>query len=157
MDENEYRIVVDAVGVTAESAVAGEESTTEKSYGEKSAESLSKGVKGLVSYAAVKGTAEQLIQAEIGRVELRTGASEYQQRLQASYNIVSGIANSAVVLGIGAATGNLPLAIIGTITGLFSTVLSGIQKDYTLRLEQRKEDISISMASKRASTGGRRQ
>lgn len=149
-----YEVVFKYETNAQKKAVANDETAKKQDRREKS---FAKGAESIISYAAVKGTAEQLIQAEIGRVELRTGASEYQQRLQSSYNIVSGMANSAVALGIGAATGNLPLALIGTITSLFSTVLSGIQKDYTLRLEQRQENISIGIAAQRASTGGRRQ
>lgn len=152
-----YEVIIRAEDIKKKSAVAGTEEKTEKTYGEKSAASLEKGVKGLVSYASVKGLAEQLITAEIGRVELRTGAAEYQQRIQTVYSVGSSVVNSAVAIGIGAATGNLPLVLIGTATKAVSWLIGGIQRQIDLNLKQAGEDISIGMATRRASTNGRRQ
>lgn len=152
-----YEVIIRAEDIKKKSAVAGTEEKTEKTYGEKSAASLEKGVKGLVSYASVKSTAEQLITAEIGRVELRTGAAEYQQRIQTVYSVGSSVVNSAGAIGIGAATGNLPLVLIGTATKAVSWLIGGIQRQIELNLKQAGEDISIGMATQRASTNGRRQ
>ena len=152
-----YEVIIRAEDIKKKSAVAGTEEKTEKTYGEKSAASLEKGVKGLVSYASVKGLAEQLITAEIGRVELRTGAAEYQQRIQTVYSVGSSVVNSAVAIGIGAATGNLPLVLIGTATKAVSWLIGGIQRQIELNIKQAGEDISIGMATRRASTNGRRQ
>lgn len=152
-----YEVIIRAEDTKKKSAVAGTEEKSEKTYGEKSAASLEKGVKGLVSYASVKGLAEQLITAEIGRVELRTGAAEYQQRIQTVYSVGSSVVNSAVAIGIGAATGNLPLVLIGTATKAVSWLMGGIQRQIDLNLKQAGEDISIGMATRRASTNGRRQ
>ena len=152
-----YEVIIRAEDIKKKSAVAGTEEKTEKTYGEKSAASLEKGVKGLVSYASVKGLAEQLITAEIGRVELRTGAGEYQQRIQTVYSVGSSVVNSAVAIGIGAATGNLPLVLIGTAKKAVSRLIGGIQRQIELNLKQAGEDIAIGMATRRASTNGRRQ
>lgn len=158
MADKSYEIIVRAEGVEQKSAVAGNNSgSSEKTYGEKTAASLEKGIKGLVSYASVKGLAEQLITAEIGRVELRTGAAEYQQRIQTVYSVGSSVLNSAVAIGVGAATGNLPLVLIGTATKAVSWLIGGIQRQIDLNLKQAGEDISIGMATRRASTNGRRQ
>ena len=150
-----YEVWVRAEGAEEKKAVAGD--NTPKTYGEKTAASLEKGIKGLVSYAAVKTTAEQLITAEIGRVELRTGASEYQQRIQTVYSIGSSIVNSGVTIGIGAATGNLPLVLISAVTNGLKWVSNVIQKEITLGLEESRENISIGLATRRAGTNGRRQ
>ncbi len=138
------------------SAVAGS-SGEEKTYAQKSASSLEKGVKGLVTYSAIKGTAERLIQTEIGRVELATGAKEYQQRLQQTYSIGSFIANNSISVAVGLATGNAPLALIGVATNVFGGLIEGFQRQRTLSLEEASENISIGLAAKRASTNGRRQ
>lgn len=138
------------------SAVAGS-SGEEKTYAQKTASSLEKGVKGLVTYSAVKGTAERLIQTEIGRVELATGAKEYQQRLQQAYGIGSFIANNTISVAVGFVTGNAPLALIGVATSILGGALEGFQKQRTLRLEEANENISIGLAARRASTNGRRQ
>ena len=158
MADKSYEIIVRAEGVEQKSAVAGNNSgSSEKTYGEKSAASLEKGVKGLVSYASAKGLAEQLITAEIGRVELRTGAAEYQQRIQTVYSIGSSIANSVVSIGVGVKTGNLPLVLIGLATKGMQTLIGVLQKQKELNLKEANENVSINMATQRASTGGRRQ
>lgn len=152
-----YEVIIRAEDIKKKSAVAGTEEKTEKTYGEKSAASLEKGVKGLVSYAAVKSTAEQLITAEIGRVELRTGAAEYQQRIQTVYSIVDSAFSSAVSIGGGAATGNLPLVLIGLATKGVQTLFNYINKAEQIQLESQNESISIGIATRRAGSYGRRQ
>lgn len=157
-ENHSYEVIIRAENVEKKSAVAGNNSeSSEKTYGEKTAASLEKGLKGLVSYQAVKSTAEQLITAEIGRVELRTGAAEYQQRIQTMYSIGSSIANSVVSIGVGAATGNLPLVLIGLATKGIQTAISVYQKQLQLNLQKADENISIGLVSRRASTGARRQ
>lgn len=152
-----YEVILRAEDTTKKSAVAGTEEKTEKTYGEKTAASLEKGIKGLVSYASFKSTSEQLITAEIGRVELRTGATEYQQRIQTVYTVVDSVFSSGVTIGLGIATGNAPIAIIGTTTKAMGWLIGGIQRQIDLNLKQAGEDISIGMATRRASTNGRRQ
>lgn len=142
--------------IKEKSAVAGDKNK-KMSYADKTFNSLERGAKGLVSYASIKGTAEQIIQPEIARIELRTGASEYQQRVQSVYNIASSAANSLVSIGIGAATGNLPLVLIGVATKAVHSLITVAQRQLDLTLKEAKEDISINMASNRASTNGRRQ
>lgn len=157
-ESHSHEVIIRAENVEKKSAVAGNNSeSSEKTYGEKSAASLEKGVKGLVSYAAVKSTAEQLITAEIGRVELRTGAAEYQQRIQTVYSIGSSIANSVVSIGVGAVTGNLPLVLIGLATKGAQALFSYFNKIKQIQLESQNESISIGIATRRAGSYGRRQ
>ena len=152
-----YEIFVHGDGMTGKkSAVAGTK-TKEKSYGEKTASSLEKGVNGIVSYSAVKGTAEQLVTAEMGRVELKTGASEFQARLQTAYSIGSTLASTGAAITIGAVTGNLPLVLITAATQGIQWLIQGFQKQITLSLEGRLQGISIDMATRRAGENGRRQ
>lgn len=154
-----YEVVIRAADAKKKSAVAGENDSGsgKKTLGEKYESSLERGLKGLVSYQAVKSTAEQLITAEIGRVELRTGAAEYQQRIQTVYSIGSSIANSVVSIGVGAVTGNLPLVLIGLATKGIQTAISVYQKQMQLNLQKADENVSIGLVSRRASTGARRQ
>ena len=143
------------------SAVAGANEQTggggKKTYGEKTAASLEKGVKGLIAYSSIKGTAEQLINTEVGRIELRTGAAEYQQRIQSAVNIGMSAISSAGSVLVGAATGNLPLVLIGLATKGIQTAISVYQKQVQLNLQKADENISIGLVSRRASTGARRQ
>lgn len=158
----DYEIILRAEDAEGNSAVAGANEQTgggggKKTYGEKTAASLEKGVKGLIAYSSIKGTAEQLVTAEIGRVELRTGASEYQARLQRTYSIVSSVVNAGMAVGVGVATGNLPLALISVATQGIQWFIQGFQKQTNLSLAATLQNISIDMATRRASTDGRRQ
>lgn len=157
----DYEIILRAEDAEGNSAVAGSNEQTgggsKKTYGEKTAASLEKGVKGLIAYSSIKGTAEQLVTAEIGRVELRTGASEYQARLQRTYSIVSSAVNAGMTVGVGVVTGNLPLALISVATQGIQWFIQGFQKQTNLSLAATLQNISIDMATRRASTDGRRQ
>ena len=158
----DYEIILRAEDAEGNSAVAGANEQTgggggKKTYGEKTAASLEKGVKGLIAYSSIKGTAEQLINTEVGRIELRTGAAEYQQRIQTAVNIGMSAISSAGSVLVGAATGNLPLVLIGLATKGIQTAISVYQKQVQLNLQKADENISIGLVSRRASTGARRQ
>ena len=98
-----------------------------------------------------------MINTEIGRIELRTGAAEYQQRIQTAVNIGMSAISSAGSVLVGAATGNLPLVLIGLATKGIQTAISVYQKQVQLNLQKADENISIGLVSRRASTGARRQ
>ena len=158
---NDYHVYVEFSGdEPQETAVAGggNKGSTQQgqTYGEQTAESLRKGVKGLVSFGAIKNTATDLIGRSFGTIELRTGASEYEQRQQFIFGKVNEGINAAGVIGVGIATGNAPLAIIGVVTGLISQLTDVIFKAHTLQLEQTVENQSLQMATVRAGVNNRR-
>lgn len=149
-----YHIYISFDDGRDEGAVAGQKG--QKTYGEKTAQSLEKGVKGLVSFEALKSTATQLIGHSIGTVELRTGAREYEQRQQFLFDRINEGVNTGAMLAIGAATGNLPLALIGAATSAISKLTNILMRAHTLNLEQTIEDTSIRLQSIRAGAGSRR-
>lgn len=159
--KNEYHLYVHADNVgEKKKVVAGaknENKTSEaKSYGEKTADSAAKAIKGMVSYASVKSFADNLVSYEISQVNLRTGAAEYEQKLEFAQTAVNRFRDTAVSVGIGLATGNAPLAILGAATSLFNTLIGYAQRANTIRTQQNLEDVSIGMASQRAGVSGRR-
>lgn len=153
-----YKIIIEIRGGRNKtSPVAGETTKTdEEKYKEKWDNSLEKGLTGLVSYGALSSTADKLISYEISQVELRTGAREKEQRMQTVYNISKKVVNSAVMLGVGAATGNLPLVAIGLMTSLFNSGINLAQNIRTLETKKSLESTSISMQNERAGVQGRR-
>lgn len=159
--KNEYHLYIhaDEVG-EKKKVVAGEKNenktSTPKSYGEKTADSAAKAVKSMVSYNTAKSFADNIISYELSQVNLRTGAAEYEQKLQFAQTAVNKFRDTAVSVGIGLATGNAPLAIFGAVTSLFGTLISYAQRANTLRTQENLENISIGMASRRAGVSGRR-
>ena len=148
----EYHIKV-SFDSEPKSPVAGAQ---EKSYAEKSSPSLEKGVKGLVSFGAIKSTASTLIGHQINTIELRTGAREYEQRVSYLVDRTSeAISTGGLVLG-GIATGNIGIAAVGVVTMLANKLLNIGIKAHTLSLQTTLENMSISLATIRAGAGNRR-
>lgn len=137
-----------------DSPIAGQKQ--EKTYGEKSAASLEKGIKGLVSFGAVKRTAQTIIGHSVSTIELRTGAAEYEQQVQFTYDRISEGITAGVMIGGGIMTGNLPLVAIGLVSSATNKLLNIIMKQDTINLKRNEEDVSIRMQNIRAGTSGRR-
>ena len=133
--------------------VLQDESGEEKSNWADNAESAKSAVHKIVSRATAMAVADKLISYDISTVSLRTGAKEYEQKLQFGYSLIQ---QTAVPLAVGAATGGLAGAAIGI---AFSFVMQGIgwvQNAQTIRYNQELENISISMANTRAGVTGSR-
>lgn len=112
--------------------------------------------KKLVSFATIASTADRIATTTISEVSLRTGAVEYEQRLDAAYSAGKSIIGAGATLAIGAATGTLPIVALGMAMSSINKALSISQKATYLRAEESLENISIGMASIRAGTNGRR-
>lgn len=159
MEGNTYHLYVHFGGEDGEkSAVAGNQSSEKKevSYADKSARSAQRAIKHLVSYASVAATADKLIGYEISQVELKTGAREYEQKLQFGYGIGKKVAGTGVAIGLGIASGNLPAVAIGLVASGINKLISIGQNYNTLKTKENLENVSIDMANVRAGTAGRR-
>lgn len=160
MAESTYHLYIHAEDFAgSKSAVAGQNGgagTSSKPQGNKGAEGASKALMGLVSYSSIAATADKLIGYEVSQVELRTGAREYEQKLQFGYSMAKkGVGIGAAVVG-GIATGNLPAVAIGLVAAGINSVIKISQNANTLRTQESLENISIGMANVRAGTAGRR-
>lgn len=148
-------IVIDLSSGEKKKAVAQNNAPTSGSS-QNAGTNTEKAMKNLVSYGSIKHTADKIVSYQIGTVELRTGAREYEQKLQFGYQVGSKLLNTAVMIGGAAATGNLPLAVIGVATSAISTGFDIWQKQNTININENREDISIAMQIKRAGNFGRR-
>ena len=162
-DSREYHIIVHFDGAEdKKSAVAGTgtgSTGTDTASGSGGSDKLVNAAKQMVSFAAVKSTADQLINYEISQVALETGATEYEQRLSYSYNVASQVVGAGASLVIGAATGGpvgFALAAVGIVTSGVQKLIGIAQKQRQLNTEQSLENISIGMATVRAGVTGRR-
>lgn len=149
-----YEVVFKYETNAQKKAVANDETAKKQDRREKS---FAKGAESIISYANIKGTASQFISREVNRIELRTGASEFQQRVQTVYNMATSILDTGVSIGIGVATGNLPLVALTAVTKGLNALIDVVQNQYDINLKRQFEGISIGLASQRASTNGRRQ
>lgn len=142
------------------SSVAGNYSNTNEKSSPSNADQSARGImtatKKMVSYAAIKGTADNLISYEISQVELRTGAAEMEQRLSTVHSIASQSLDAGVALGVGIATGTWPIVIMGMVTKGINQIISYAQRKNTISTENALEDVSIRMRTLRAGVSGRR-
>ncbi len=151
-----FHIYIHYEGEDGESPVAGESGGSSKSYGAKTERSLEKGLKGLVSFGAVKSTAQNLVNLQTRTIELRTGASEFEQKLQLiNDSIFQGIGAGGLIFA-GAKTGNLPAVLIGLGASLVDKLFSIYARQREINIKQNLEDVSIRMSNIRAGVGGRR-
>lgn len=153
-DNNEFHIYIHTDGASdSKSTVAGANNTESDVFFETG---LEKAAAGIVSFATTASLADNLISYAISQVSLETGATEYEERLAASYSIAKSIGGAGVALIGGALTGNLAAAAVGVAFSGLSKIISIEQKRQTLATNQALEDISINMARVRAGVGGRR-
>lgn len=161
-ESNEYHIYVHIDGgKETKSAVAGAGtgSTGTDNVSETSDDSVMDAVtnklKKMVSFAAVKSTADKIVNYNISQVSLRTGASEYEQRLSFTYNTASQVVGAGAALATGGPAG-LAVAAIGLAVSGIHKIMAITQKEDTLRMQESLENVSMGMARVRAGTSGRR-
>lgn len=157
---NEYviRIKLDGLpdggsGPVSNPSVGSSKDGGEKSYWAKSADSAKSAAQKLVSIGTAASIADNLISYEVNSVSLRTGATEYEQKLQFGYSTLK---STAVPLVVGAATGGLPGAAIGLVMGLAMQGIQWAQNARTMIFNQNLENVSIGMATVRAGVTGSR-
>lgn len=150
-------IHLDEVGESSAMAGGAEnKSESASSGGDATAKGIQAAAKKIVSYAAIKATADQVISGNLSMVELSTGAAEYEQRLQASYNITKQIWNAGETVVVGALAGGLPGAIAGLFVSGVHTAISYGFRSVTLAKQKTIENVSIGLMNIRAGTAGRR-
>ena len=123
---------------------------------EKKAAGAESALKSMVSFAAVRTFADRLISYEISQVSLRTGAREYEQKLQFAYSMTNKGINLITAGYVGYKMGGLIGAGVAVGTSLFYNAITYAQNANTIATNKSLEDISIGMASERAGVSGRR-
>ena len=159
MADNEYRIVIQLPSDGAESRVmsgGNGAAAPVKTDSEKRTEGAAKALKGMVSFSAVRAFANNLISYEISQVELRTGAREYEQKLQFGYQVANQGINILAATAMGFATGNIAGAVVGFLGSTLYTAIGYAQNYNTIRTQENLENVSIGLANLRAGVSGRR-
>lgn len=140
-------------------ADTGSASTGSSSGGDGGAEKIANKLKSMVSFAAIKSTADQLINYRISTISLRTGATEYEERASARYSAVSQAVGAGMALiagGVTAGPAGIAVAALGIVANGIQKVVGIAQKSNTLALQESVENVSIGMQNVRAGTVGRR-
>lgn len=154
-DENTLTIIVKGGGEerTTATATPSKQSSPEVSQDGEGAKSA---LNGLVSYATAAAVADNIVSFEIGQVSLRTGATEYEQKLKFGYSIAKqGIAYGSIIAG-GIMTGNPVIAAAAVAMSLLMKTIDIAQRSIDISTKKDYEDVSINLANVRAGTGGRR-
>lgn len=167
MANNEYRIVIDirnleddkdpvAKSADGDNTVSGNASIN-KELG--NFQKVYKKAKSLVAVSAIVSTARTIAQYKISQVNLRTGSSEYEARLQTQHEIIFQGVGAASALISGAAIGGVPgflVAGIGIAVSAVHKFMDIEQKKENIAINQTLESISQSMYDVRAGAGSRR-
>ena len=101
---------------------------------------------------------KQGLQYQISTVELRTGNSERQARMQSAYSIASQVIGIGESIWLGYKVGNVPGAIAGAILSVANTGIGYIQQQNIINLQRGLENQTIAMLNVRsgAVNGNRR-
>ena len=157
---NTYHIYVHGDGENKPSVVSGGggnvTGTEQAQQPSKTEQGAVNAVKGMVSFAAVRGFANNLISYEISQVSLRTGAKEYEQKLQFAQSVGNQVTNVLMATGFGFKYGGGLGATAAFATSSIYTLIGYAQNINTIETKQNLENISIGMASVRAGVSGRR-
>lgn len=159
-DNNRYELVVtlpDGAGnrpvSNASINAEQDESGQEKGYWAQNAESAKAAAQKLVSVGTGYAVAKSFINYEVSSVSVRTGAKEYEQKLQL---LTSTAEQTLVPIVIGAKAGGLLGAGVGLIASFAMQAITWGQNAQTIRYNQQIENISIEMANRRAGVSGSR-
>ncbi|MDE6504869.1 MAG: hypothetical protein K2L42_03265 [Clostridia bacterium] len=166
MDDREYHIYVHLEGGgSKKKSVAGDgggstgTDNVDESSGSSVQDAVANKLKKMVSFPAIKSTADKLVNARIAQVSLQTGATEYEERVSYVYNNISQTVGAGYALLSGFAVGGpagLAVAGIALAATAVNKVVEIAQKQRMLQLQQSMENISIDMARVRAGVSGRR-
>lgn len=101
-------------------------------------------VKGLVAFKSfVQPFVEQVATAYTSTVALRTGAEELQEKMQFAQSVISKGVGIVESIAVGAAVGNLPGAVLGTLIGIINTGVSYAIKAQEIKWQSQVEDASL--------------
>ena len=162
-ENNSYHIYIHLDDFANESAVAnpgtGSTGIDAPSSGDAASDKFVSKAKKMVSFAAVASSADKLISYNISQVNLQTGATEYEQRLNAAYSLGKQFVGAGAALIGGALMGGpagFAVAAIGIVSSGINQLISYEQRKQTLQTQQSLENITIGMQNVRAGTTGRR-
>lgn len=114
-------------------------------------------VAGLVAIKQVMPYVNSAVNFSVSQIQMQTGSAELQQRAQ----IVSGMASTAISIGLGAAVGGVPGAAVSAALAALQGAISYVQNSMIIAQQKRLEDENlqlkrsrIGMTVNRSRTGG---
>lgn len=152
-----YKIVIEDKTSESFSPVAGQETASTTSQASSNRKISMNDIGLFVAYRQVKPFVSQVISNEVQKVGLRSGSNRQQEQANFYYGLLTKAYSIGEKVAIGAATGGLPGALIGLVTGAAHTAINYYNNYSLLRLQQSIEDESIRMNIVRAGTGGSRR
>lgn len=164
MDDNVYEIRITLPqGTEKESAVAKSAANTSTGQDNNEPSTTAKDMIGMaktvVAYTGAKRIAESYISHNINTVSLRTGATEYEQKLQFAYSEGSQAVGSVAAIAMGAAVGGLPGAAIAAVGVGLNYIMKAIgwaQNAEKIQMQKDLEDVSLQMQRARMGISGSR-
>lgn len=156
MANNEYSITIEIPeGGGSRSVMSGGSLKQQQTDEEKRSEDTSKAVKKMVSYTGAIALAGKLVSYKVSQVSLRTGASEYEEKWRFRLQWFGGAGSAGATIGAAAAV-NPALGAAAAVGIGLNYLITYAQNVNTINTKSNLEDISISMASRRAGVSGRR-
>ena len=155
MATHEYVIKIQNETSGKKSPIAGSNnsgsSKSEKAQATVGQERAQSALKAIVAYNKfIAPFVDSAVERELGTIELRTGASELQQRVNFGRSIAKQVGGLATSVIAGYAVGNLPGAIIGGLISVATTAMNYSNRQNVLNLNRNLEDITISGRNIRA-------
>lgn len=152
MPEREYVITIKNTTRNGEKKpkVAGD--NEEKKDPKKKDDDAIKGVSAMTAYSYAKAFVAQTVSHEVNMVELRTGATEYAQKVQYAWEVTQRVYSAGETIASGAAVGGGWGAVIGIAVAGMREIVSSIQRVDTLNTKRHLENESLARGLRRAGT-----
>lgn len=138
---NNYHLTIDLNGFDEKKPIAGN--------GEQQTQKLSpveKKIKSLVSYSAITGTAIKALNNEVSLISEKTGAIQYEQRIQEGISIGTSLLSS---IGVGLATGNIALGFLTFGIQTANWIWDVSQKERQRTINETIEDVGQRLQARR--------
>ncbi len=147
----DYEIVIRNETDTAKNSPIAGTATESKENDENTSASVPSGIKGILAAKNVVAPfVDQVVSHEISTVDLRTGASEQQERLSFAYSVGKQVGSAALKIATGAVIGGLPGAIVGLAVSVAHTAVSHGQKAADIQMQHDLEGTGMRFLNARA-------
>lgn len=146
-DGREYTITIYDKTTGQGSPIAGEQNGGKDTKNDDSAPDKGEIALRWMSFKRVANYVKRAISYEISTVSLRTGASERQQRMQTTYDMLNRFAAPIVE---GAVFGGFYGAVAGAAVSSIDFIVTSFQKEKTFALQRNLESISLGLARTRS-------
>lgn len=110
-------------------------------------------VKKYASLSYAVHIADKVVSNRIGTIELRTGRTEMQQRMEFAYGATKRVVGMGATIATGAMVGGGVGAVVGAIIGVTESLFDIGLRQNEIDIKRRNEDVSIYLNRIRAGAG----